>query len=108
MDEDQGDELDQARAHLLSAPGPEAGDPLAALRLLARLDAEADALLVDDRQPDPDELAGYRRRRAYVWVHLAENRGESVFTDTAAAAVRAWLDAEAAVIRGAVEEAATA
>jgi hypothetical protein len=104
MSEDHGDELAQARAFLLAAPGPAIPDEAAALRLLAALDVEvAESPTGEDDQPGPDafQIAGHRRRRAYVWAHLAQRRSE--FEDAAAAAVRAWQQAEAEAARAALQ-----
>jgi hypothetical protein len=93
-------ELDQARAFLLAQTTPAAAEPVDALRLLAELDAEADELYALAERGTPaalDDIAGYRRRRAYVWVHLAQQRPEfeakaraeaGVITTVAAAARR--------------------
>lgn len=97
------DELDQARAYLLAQTAPPAAEPVDALRLLAELDAEADGLYALAERGTPaalDDLAGYRRRRAYVWVHLAQGRPE--FEKKARAEVAAWQAAEAGVITAVV------
>ncbi|MGA5565297.1 hypothetical protein ACPCUV_29580 [Streptomyces platensis] len=98
------DELAQARAYLLSASGPTVANETEALQLLAQIEAEADELstraLDCVRSPEPDEVAGQRRRRAYMWVRLAELRPE--FMESATFAVRTWQDSEAEVIRAAV------
>lgn len=106
MNEHQVDELAQARVYLLSAPGPVIADEAAALRLLAQLDIELSVILGDGQHgPDPYELAGHRRRRAYVWAHLAQLRPEA-FEEAAAAAVSAWNEAEGVVTRAALASAA--
>ncbi|MBV9026417.1 MAG: hypothetical protein JO362_22090 [Streptomycetaceae bacterium] len=105
MSEHRADELVQARRFLLSAPGPAVTNEVEALRLLAQIEGEADerlTLALEGTSPAPDEFAGYRRRRAYVWARLAQLRPE--FEQTAADAVRRWQEAD--VIRAAVEEAA--
>lgn len=100
------DELAQARAYLLAAPGPAVTNEAEARGLLAQLADEADELLtraLDDQQarPEADEIAGYRQRRAYVLVHLAKHHEEH--EAAAAAAVSAWNEATADVMRAAVE-----
>lgn len=102
-DEHQGDEFDQARAFLLAQPAPAAAEPVDALRLLAELARESDELYALAELGTPaslDEVAGFRRRRAYVWVHLAEKHPQ--FEETARAELAAWQAAEAAVITAAV------
>lgn len=92
-------ELDQARAFLLAQNAPAVAEPADALRLLAELDAEADelyALAERGTLAALDEIAGYRQRRAYVWVHLAQRNPE--FEAKVAAELAGWQAAEAAVI----------
>lgn len=64
----------------------------------AELDAEADELYALAERGMPaalDDLAAYRRRRAYVWVHLAQQCSE--FEEKAAVELAAWQAAETAM-----------
>jgi hypothetical protein len=92
------DQLAGRHAWLLAVDGPPVGDEAQALRLLARVEADADAALAtameNGRDVEPDEVADQVRRRAYVWVRLAQDRPE--FEQAATAAVRAWDTAQAA------------
>ncbi|MFP8906158.1 hypothetical protein [Streptomyces atacamensis] len=95
---------DDMRRLLLRQSSPPVDSPMAALRLLAELDAEGDELLAQARrgeQPDPEAVAGHYRRRAYVYVHLAESHPE--FSEAAADSLTKWSEAETEAIRAAVE-----
>ncbi|MGX9891394.1 hypothetical protein [Streptomyces sp. NPDC002276] len=97
MSEDQADRVERARHFLLKVEGPRVDDETAGLRMLADLDAEGTDLMnravSGEETPTAYEVANHLRRRAYVWVRLAELRPEE-FETTAAAAVAAWQAAE--------------
>ncbi|WP_031078019.1 hypothetical protein [Streptomyces sp. NRRL WC-3742] len=94
---------DDLREHLLRHSTPPVTTPMEALRLMADLTAESDRLRVQALQGenDPEALAGYHRRLAYVLVHLAELAPE--FRAAADTALGWWHDSDAAAIVAAVE-----
>lgn len=88
---------------LLRQSAPAVDSEAAALRLLVELGTEADELVaqaVQGERPDPEAVAGYRRRRAYVLAHLAELRPE--YAEAAADSIARWSEAEGEAIRAAV------
>jgi hypothetical protein len=110
MSKDQAARLARARAHLMSVTGPSMAGPLGVLALFAQLEVEADDLLAraqDDTRPGPEprEIAAHLRRRAHAWTRLAQDY-PTLFEGTSTAALRAWYDAELAVIRDAAGQAA--
>ncbi|MFF4741437.1 hypothetical protein ACFY2W_36965 [Streptomyces sp. NPDC001262] len=91
MSEQQPDEMVDDRALLLEATGPDVAHPGDALLLLAALAEQSDDFLAAALQGEPvpeDERAENHRRRAYVWVRVAEHRPE--FEPVAEAEIRAW------------------
>lgn len=91
MSEQQPDEMADDRALLLEATGPDVAHPGDALLLLAALAERSDDFLTAALRGDPvpeDERAENHRRRAYVWVRVAEHQSE--FEPVAEAEIRAW------------------
>lgn len=91
MSEQQPDEVAEDRTLLLSATGPDVAHPGDALLLLAALAEQSDDFLTAALQGEPvpeGERAENHRRRAYVWVRVAEHRPE--FEPVAEAEIRAW------------------
>lgn len=92
-------DTDALLAALLAADGPAVVEPIDALRLLAAVECERP----DDDGPEHAKAAR-ARRRAYVWTRAAERWPE--LADAAAAARRAWGEAESAAVLAAVEQSA--
>ncbi|MCC2279842.1 hypothetical protein LKL35_31095 [Streptomyces sp. ET3-23] len=102
MSEKQPDEVADDRTALLSAAGPDVNHPGDALLLLADLAEQSDDFLAAALRGDPvpeDERAEHHRRRAYVWVRVAEHRSE--FEPVAEAEIRAWQKVRAAEVQDA-------
>lgn len=95
---------DDMRRFLLQQTSPPVDSPVAALRLLVEQATEVDELLrqaTRGERPDPDAVASYHRRRAYVLAHLARIAPE--FAEAATASISRWAEAEEDATRAAVE-----